>query len=137
MQNELCRRELLGGLVAGAAVSRLAVPPAASADAPALPPARICVFSKHFQWTDVSEMCAIAKELGFDGIDLTVRKGGHVPAENGMDGKALPGRSFEKAKLVIGDQLFSLGTRTWALDGTATLFRFRTDQAQVFGLEFA
>jgi sugar phosphate isomerase/epimerase len=39
---------------------------------------KICVFSKHFQWTGIKEAAAIAKDLGFDGIDLTVRKGGHV-----------------------------------------------------------
>jgi L-ribulose-5-phosphate 3-epimerase len=42
---------------------------------------KICVFSKHFQWTDVKETAAIAKDLGFDGVDLTVRKGGHVLPE--------------------------------------------------------
>ncbi|HEY6987691.1 MAG TPA: hypothetical protein VH369_04870 [Bryobacteraceae bacterium] len=39
---------------------------------------KICVFSKHFQWTGIKEAAAIAKDLGFDGVDLTVRKGGHV-----------------------------------------------------------
>ena len=42
---------------------------------------KICVFSKHFQWTDVKEAAAIAKDLGFDGVDLTVRNGGHVLPE--------------------------------------------------------
>jgi len=38
----------------------------------------ICVFSKHLQWLDFREMAAAAREIGFDGIDLTVRPGGHV-----------------------------------------------------------
>lgn len=42
---------------------------------------KICVFSKHFQWTDWSETAALAREIGFDGIDFTVRKGGHVLPE--------------------------------------------------------
>jgi L-ribulose-5-phosphate 3-epimerase len=42
---------------------------------------KICVFSKHFQWTGVKETAAIANDLGFDGVDLTVRKGGHVLPE--------------------------------------------------------
>jgi L-ribulose-5-phosphate 3-epimerase len=42
---------------------------------------KICVFSKHFQWTGVKEAAAIAKDLGFDGVDLTVRNGGHVAPE--------------------------------------------------------
>ena len=40
------------------------------------------MFSKHFHWTTVSEMAAHCAEMGYDGIDLTVRPGGHVePAE--------------------------------------------------------
>jgi sugar phosphate isomerase/epimerase len=42
---------------------------------------KICVFSKHLQWTDVKEAAAIARDIGFDGVDLTVRPGGHVLPE--------------------------------------------------------
>jgi sugar phosphate isomerase/epimerase len=41
----------------------------------------ICIYSKHLHWLDFAEAGAYAKDLGFDGIDLTVRKGGHVPPE--------------------------------------------------------
>lgn len=41
----------------------------------------ICAFSKHFQWTGVREMSAMAAEIGYDAIDLTVRGGGHVLPE--------------------------------------------------------
>ena len=41
-------------------------------------PARICIFSKHLQWLDYQQMAQTAREIGFDGIDLTVRPGGHV-----------------------------------------------------------
>jgi len=40
-----------------------------------------CVFSKHLQFLSWGEMAAAAKEVGFDGVDLTVRKGGHVTPE--------------------------------------------------------
>ena len=39
---------------------------------------KVCIFSKHFQWTSVAETARLAAELGFDGVDLTVRPGGHV-----------------------------------------------------------
>ena len=43
---------------------------------------KVCVFSKHLQWLDFREMAKFAREAGFDGIDLTVRPGGHVEPEN-------------------------------------------------------
>ncbi len=42
---------------------------------------KICVFSKHLQWLNVNEMAAAAREMGFDGVDLTVRVKGHVLPE--------------------------------------------------------
>ncbi|UCH10617.1 MAG: sugar phosphate isomerase/epimerase [Fidelibacterota bacterium] len=42
----------------------------------------ICVFSKHLQFLDYDAMAATAAEIGFDGVDLTVRPGGHVLPEN-------------------------------------------------------
>ncbi len=41
----------------------------------------VCIYSKHLHWLDFAEMGIYAKELGFDGIDLTVRKGGHIEPE--------------------------------------------------------
>ena len=42
----------------------------------------IHLFSKHLQWLDYENMSKVAKEIGFDGLDLTVRKKGHVLPEN-------------------------------------------------------
>lgn len=42
----------------------------------------VLIFSKHLHWTkDYREMAQVARDLGFDGIDLTVRPGGHVEPE--------------------------------------------------------
>ena len=41
----------------------------------------ICIFSKHLQWLAWGPMAETAAQLGFDGVDLTVRKGGHVLPE--------------------------------------------------------
>jgi sugar phosphate isomerase/epimerase len=46
---------------------------------PATP--KISVFSKNLQWLDYEPMARTAKEIGFDGIDLTVRPNGHVIPE--------------------------------------------------------
>jgi len=44
-------------------------------------PLSIVYFSKHLQWLDWEHMAETAKELGFDGLDVTVREGGHVEPE--------------------------------------------------------
>lgn len=41
----------------------------------------VCVFTKHLQWLDYDELAAVAAEAGFQGLDLTVRAGGHVLPE--------------------------------------------------------
>ena len=42
----------------------------------------ICVFSKHLQFLGYEAMAEAAAEIGFAGVDLAVRPGGHVLPEN-------------------------------------------------------
>jgi L-ribulose-5-phosphate 3-epimerase len=42
---------------------------------------KISIFSKHLQWLDYKEMAKAVREIGFDGVDLTVRPQGHVLPE--------------------------------------------------------
>ncbi len=56
---------------------------------------KICIFSKHLQWLDYTEMAETAARIGFNGIDLTVRPKGHVLPENALSD--LP-RAFEAVK---------------------------------------
>ncbi|GAB3255096.1 sugar phosphate isomerase/epimerase [Larkinella harenae] len=78
MHSLLQRRELLKGLLAtglaGPAIMAIAQPqpPADTA------PFSIHVFSKHLHFLNYTELAATASELGFDGVDLTVRPDGHV-----------------------------------------------------------
>lgn len=43
---------------------------------------KVNVFSKSLHWLPVPEMITFVAELGFDGVDLTVRPNGHVLPEN-------------------------------------------------------
>jgi sugar phosphate isomerase/epimerase len=43
----------------------------------------VCLFSKHLGWIeDYERLAAQTAEIGFDGVDLAVRPGGHVLPEN-------------------------------------------------------
>lgn len=85
----MTRRSFVGGLAAAGATvpftpfTHLASRPAAAGPAERKRP--ICVFSKHLQWLEYDEMARIASEIGFDGVDLTVRPGGHVLPERAGD----------------------------------------------------
>ena len=74
------RRELLAGAAAG-----LATMPLAGIAGKSLGPYRkkfpLCIFSKYLQWLDYDGMAQTAAELGFDGVDLTIRRNGHVLPE--------------------------------------------------------
>ena len=47
-------------------------------DEKAAPKLKVAIFSKHLHFLQGEELARGAKEIGFDGIDITVRKGGHV-----------------------------------------------------------
>jgi L-ribulose-5-phosphate 3-epimerase len=73
----------LAGLPLG--LSALANVPT-SAPAPNIKPVidgkiSISLFSKHLQWLNYKDMASLAAEIGYDGIDLTVRADGHVKPE--------------------------------------------------------
>lgn len=42
------------------------------------------IFSKHLQFLDLRDMARAAADMGFDGVDLTVRRGGHVDPANAV-----------------------------------------------------
>lgn len=80
MSNDMVsRRSLLyasAGLAAGAAV-----PGAQARDTKQPGKLKVAIFSKHLLFVHGEQLAQTASELGFDGIDLAVRKGGHVEPE--------------------------------------------------------
>ena len=52
------------------------------AEAKKIKPLSVQVFSKHLQFLDYKDMAKAAKDIGFDGVDLTVRPKGHVEPAN-------------------------------------------------------
>jgi sugar phosphate isomerase/epimerase len=73
MDAKVSRRDVLAG---GAALFGNAA--AAAGDQQSKPKLKVAIFSKHLQFLEGEQLAQGAAELGFDGIDLTVRKGGHV-----------------------------------------------------------
>ncbi|HEY2943959.1 MAG TPA: sugar phosphate isomerase/epimerase family protein [Vicinamibacteria bacterium] len=72
----LTRREFLGAAAMGAAAS--AARPSDAADGFR---GTLCFFSKHLPDMDAGRLARALKPLGFGGVDLTVRPGGHVKPE--------------------------------------------------------
>jgi sugar phosphate isomerase/epimerase len=93
--NTLSRRGMLASLAGAAAAIAPVLGNSPGKAADETRGVKICIFSKHLQWLDYKEMAATTAEIGFDGIDLTVRPGGHVEPERVEED--LP-RAFEAAK---------------------------------------
>lgn len=69
----------------------------------------VSIFSKHLQFLDYQEMAKAAADIGFDGVDLTVRPKGHVLPENVEE-------DLPKAIEAIGDAGFEPLMMTTAVD---------------------
>jgi sugar phosphate isomerase/epimerase len=72
------RRALLS---TSAALCASALPSPAAEEKPAAGKLKVAIFSKHLQFLRGDALATGAAEIGFDGIDLAVRKGGHVEPE--------------------------------------------------------
>lgn len=71
-----------------AILETLAATPFAASAAPSAARPALCIFSKHMARFGYDELGKKAKEIGFDGVDLTVRPKGHV--EPGRAAQDLP-----------------------------------------------
>ena len=86
----ISRRECLTAMIGAAAVN-----------AGAQERLTICMFSKHFHWTNVKEMSEICASMGYEGIDLTLRAGGHVLPERVEEDLPKAVEIIKKAGLTI------------------------------------
>ena len=77
------RREVLKLLGAAPFIASHAGAPATSVQ-PAVPPARakLCLVSRHLQWTNMEEGVSVAAEAGCKAIAWTVRQGAHMLPAN-------------------------------------------------------
>ncbi|NHA06882.1 TIM barrel protein [Mucilaginibacter sp. HC2] len=62
---------------------------------------KVSIFSKHLHWLNYTDMAALAAEMGFDGVDLTVRPDGHVLPENVTTDLPKAVAAVEKAGLKV------------------------------------
>jgi sugar phosphate isomerase/epimerase len=77
MQREIMKLSRRAVLAGGAAL----MAGMAAEDKTARQKLKVTIFSKHLQFVQGEELAKAAAEIGFDGIDITVRKGGHVAPE--------------------------------------------------------
>lgn len=90
------RREFIGTTLAGSAAFTLQAKPIVAASTP-----QIYVFSKMFQWIEgYDQLAETIAGLGFNGIDLTVRPGGHVLPERVEEDLPKAVAAFKKHNLV-------------------------------------
>jgi len=96
------RREFLrhlAGVGVAAALPAASLANGATADSePRIP---VCIFSKHLQWLDWGSMAETAAKLGFDGVDLTLRDGGHVLPERVEEDLPKAASAIRKAGLAL------------------------------------
>ncbi len=86
-RREFGRRILKAGAMA-AAVEHLLVLRSAQATAAETPEPTFVAFTESFQSWPIPEVCRKFEEIGLDGLDLTVRPGGHIEPEDAA--KKLP-----------------------------------------------
>ncbi len=137
MKNSINRREFISaGAAAGVAAAASAGSLTGAINSASRPGqeiggiSKVCIFSKHLQWLDYREMAIFARETGFDGVDLTVRPGGHVEPENAE-------RDLPEAVKIIREEGMQVPMMTSAVnDPDLPLSRRVLEAAAGQGIEF-
>jgi len=100
VRSELSRRELIALAAAAPALAAERSPRPARRSAP-LELQPVAFFSKHLQFLDYPALAETVAEAGFDGIDLTVRPGGHVEPAHAEDDLPRAAEAARRAGLAI------------------------------------
>ena len=90
----------------------------------------VYLFSKHLQFLDYKEMSAVTAQMGFDGLDLTVRPKGHVLPERVTED--LP--AAVNAMIAHGLRPAMLTTNVW--DSTNTINISLLETASNLGFQY-
>jgi len=61
----------------------------------------VCAYTEHFQKLPIPEVCRVFKQIGVDGLDLTVRPGGHIEPRNAKRELPLAGKTAKQHGLKI------------------------------------
>lgn len=88
-------KEALASATSGKGVVSSALPARRSGEM------KICIFSKHLQWLNYHDMASVTASMGFDGIDLTVRRKGHVEPERVAEDLPKAVKAAEQAGLKV------------------------------------
>lgn len=128
------RRDFVVGTIAAGAAANLAVP------RPAGFKGSLALFSKHFPAESPGSVARRARQLGFAGLDLTVRRGGHVPPERAVAGlppavAAIRQEGIEVA--MITTELLSAGEPARPLLSTAGRLGIRYFKPGYYRYKFA
>jgi L-ribulose-5-phosphate 3-epimerase len=75
------RRFIRNSLFTGALLPLAGTELLSAKEAPPVEKLNVHIFSKHLQFLNYKELAAAAAEMGFDGVDLSVRPSGHVIPE--------------------------------------------------------
>ena len=101
--HSLDRRGFLKAVSVSSLLNRNGARPSHAVDDPKMPATpKLCLFSKHLRWiTDFGRLADTVAQLNFEGVDLTVRSGGHISPERVEDDLPKAVEAFRKVGVSI------------------------------------
>lgn len=110
------RKFLRDSIITGALLPLISGNVFSMSNAPSPDRLKIHIFSKHLQFLNYRELAEAAAEMGFDGVDLTVRPGGHVLPDRIADDLPKAAEALQKAGLAPSLMTTAISDATDATD---------------------